>query len=113
MEDKAKYHGSPLSKEDAQAALRELGQDQGLLELWSSNRIEHQIEGHCKTPEANFPYIDPGEPIVYNAETKTDCRSASGAALKDLAQRNNVPGSAPIGQLKPLCSLNSYACYSP
>ncbi len=95
MEDKAKYHGSPLSKEDAQAALRELGQDQGLLELWSSNRIEHQIEGHCKTPEANFPSIDPGEPIVYNAETKTDCRSAYGAALKDLAQRNNVPDSAP------------------
>jgi transketolase len=95
MEDKAKYHGSPLPKEDAQAALRELGQDQGLLELWSSNRIEHQIEGHCKTPEANFPSIDSGEPIVYNAETKTDCRSAYGAALKDLAQRNNVPDSAP------------------
>jgi transketolase len=95
MEDKAKYHGSSLPKEDAQAALRELGQDQGLLELWSRNRIEHQIEGLCKTPEANYPSIDPGEPIVYNAETKTDCRSAYGAALKDLAQRNNIPDSAP------------------
>jgi transketolase len=95
MEDKAKYHGSPLPKEDAQAALRELGQDQGLLELWSRNRIQHQIEGLCKTPEANYPSIDPGEPIVYNAETKTDCRSAYGAALKDLAQRNNIPDSAP------------------
>lgn len=95
MEDKAKYHGSPLPKEDAQAALRELGQDQGLLELWSRNRIEHQIKGLCKTPEANYPSLDPGEPIVYNAETKTDCRSAYGAALKDLAQRNNIPDSAP------------------
>ncbi len=95
MEDKAMYHGSSLPKEDAQAALRELGQDQGLLELWSRNRIEHQIEGLCKTPEANYPSIDPGEPIVYNAETKTDCRSAYGAALKDLAQRNNIPDSAP------------------
>jgi transketolase len=95
MEDKAKYHGSSLPKEDAQAALRELEQDQGLLELWSRNRIEHQIEGLCKTPEANYPSIDPGKPIVYNAETKTDCRSAYGAALKDLAQRNNIPDSAP------------------
>lgn len=95
MEDKAKYHGSPLSKEDARSALRELGQDQGLLELWSRNRTEHKIKGTNKKPEINYPSIDPGEPIVYNTETKTDCRSAYGAALKDLAQRNNVPDSAP------------------
>ncbi len=95
MENKAKYHGSPLSNEDARSALRELGQDQGLLELWSRNRIEHQIERHRKTPEAKFPSIDPGEPIVYDPGTKTDCRSAYGTALRDLAQRNNVADSVP------------------
>ncbi|MBU0981208.1 transketolase [Patescibacteria group bacterium] len=32
--------------------------------------------------------IDQGEPITYSAEDKTDCRSAYGKALLDLAQRN-------------------------
>ncbi|MCK4425450.1 MAG: transketolase, partial [Deltaproteobacteria bacterium] len=95
MEDKAKYHGSPLPKDDAETALRELGQDQDLLELWSKNRAEHKIKGPCKIPEADFPSIDAGEPIVCGVETKTDCRSAYGAALKDLAQRNNIQASAP------------------
>ncbi|PXF57706.1 MAG: transketolase [Deltaproteobacteria bacterium] len=95
MEDKAKYHGSPLPKDDAEAALRELGQDQDLLELWSKNRAEHKIKGPCKIPETDFPSIDHGEPIVYGVETKTDCRSAYGAALKDLAQKNNVQDFAP------------------
>lgn len=95
MENKARYHGSPLPEEDARAALRELGQDQGLLEIWLKNRATHKIKGNNKKSEINYPFIDPGKPIVYGTEIKTDCRSAYGAALKDLAQRNNVPGSTP------------------
>jgi transketolase len=95
MENKAKYHGSPLPEEDAKAALRELGQDQGLLEMWLNNRAKHKIRGTNKKREINYPFIDSGKPIVYETGNKTDCRSAYGAALKDLAQRNNVPGSIP------------------
>ncbi|OPL13641.1 MAG: transketolase [delta proteobacterium ML8_D] len=95
MENKAKYHGSPLPEEDAKAALRELGQDQDLLEMWLNNRAKHKIRGTNKKREINYPFIDSGKPIVYETGNKTDCRSAYGAALKDLAQRNNVPGSIP------------------
>ena len=95
MEDKAKYHGSPLSKEDAQAALTELGQDPGLVELWSKKRSQHTIESRLEKVKTTFPSINQGEPIVYGPETKTDCRSAYGAALKDLAERNNLPDSVP------------------
>lgn len=95
MENKAKYHGSPLPEEDARTALRELGQDQGLLEMWLKNRAEHKIKGINKKLENKYPFIDPGKPIVYGTGEKTDCRSAYGSVLKDLAQRNNVPGSAP------------------
>ncbi len=95
MENKAAYHGSPLKGEDAKAALKELGQDPGLLDFWSDKRSGHPIERICKEIETVLPSIDSGQPIVYGPEIKTDCRSAYGAALKDLAQRNNLPGSVP------------------
>ncbi len=95
MENKAAYHGSPLKEEEAKKALKELGQDPELLDFWSEKRSRHSIEEIHEEIEMALPHIDPGQPIVYGPEIKTDCRSAYGAALKDLAQRNNLPGAVP------------------
>jgi transketolase len=95
MENKAKYHGSPLKKEDARKALGELGQDPGLLDRWLRKREDHEIGGACVAHRADYPSIDPGEPVVYTPETPTDCRSAYGTALQDLARRNNNADAPP------------------
>ncbi|MBT3349309.1 transketolase [bacterium] len=45
-----------------------------------------------------IPDVDPGVPRVYAADEKTDCRSAYGAALLDLAKKNSniLAGSADL-----------------
>ncbi len=89
MENKAKYHGSVLSDSEAAAAFEELGLENpipSLREKRSSLYVFH--EPSCV--EAPYPTIDPGEPKTYGADVKTDCRSAYGAALEDLARRNNM-----------------------
>ncbi len=41
--------------------------------------------------------LQPGDPIIYAADTKTDNRSAFGSALKSIAQANkDLPGASPI-----------------
>ncbi len=96
MEDKAKYHGSPLPLDMAKDALKEIGLDSGLLDEWSDRRDRHEIKpvGHAcrKMPPCQ---IDPGQPIVYSPDQVTDCRSAYGNALKSLAEKNNVGSSHP------------------
>ena len=95
MENKAKYHGSTLSKDDAKKALSELGFSPSLLDGWVERRKLHEITHDCGFRAVNWPEIDPGAPIVYAAGEKNDCRSAYGAALKELAALNNPPASVP------------------
>ncbi|NPA95236.1 MAG: transketolase [Thermodesulfobacteria bacterium] len=96
MENKEKYHGSPLPEDQARQALSEIGLSPSLLDEWKKKR-----EAHTITPVAHSyrkmptPHIEPGEPIVYDADTITDCRSAYGNALKSLAEANNQPGQVP------------------
>ena len=40
--------------------------------------------------------IQPGENVVYDADTVTDCRSGYGNALLSLAEANNKPGEPPV-----------------
>ncbi len=89
MEDKAKYHGSPLPPDDCRKALEELGLDPAILDEWKQKREAHSIEKAAHNIQVKYPEIDPGTPIVYSADTVTDCRSAYGNALEDLADRNN------------------------
>ena len=89
MEDKAKYHGSPLPPDDCRKALEELGLDPAILDEWKQKREAHSIEKAVHNIQVKYPEIDPGTPIVYSADTVTDCRSAYGNALEDLADRNN------------------------
>ncbi|MGV8073876.1 MAG: transketolase [Syntrophobacteraceae bacterium] len=89
MEDKAKYHGSPLSEADAAKALEELGLDNPLPSLRERRKSYFTFQSHF-CPISPYPHIEPGEPREYAPDTKTDCRSAYGNALEDLAKANNM-----------------------
>ena len=89
MENLAKYHGSPLKPDQAKEALAILGFDPKELDDWLIKRKSYEIvpcKEQLSTPQIQ---IDPSEPILYDTDTKTDCRSAYGNALKSLAEANN------------------------
>ena len=90
MEGKARYHGSPLKKDDAKKALEEIGADTRLLDQWAKRREGKSIKAtHCSCPPVSYPAIDTGDPRLYGPDDLTDCRSAYGNVLKDLAALNN------------------------
>jgi transketolase len=94
MENNAKYHGSTLNEEEAAKALDELGVDNPLPELNQRRRACSVFQKHFSRPLV-YPAIETGTPRTYGPETRTDNRSAFGAALEDLAALNNtgpVPG---------------------
>ncbi len=95
MENKAKYHGSPLPEDDCRRALEEIGWPAEELDVWKAKRKERVTILPVREPGLDVPSIDQGVPILYGADKKTDCRSAYGAALQDLAERNNLAGNAP------------------
>ncbi len=96
MENKEKYHGSPLPEDLAKDALSEIGLSPSLLDEWKEKRQNHSITSTThsfrKVPKQE---IDPGKPILYSADTITDCRSAYGNALKSLAEVNNQENLPP------------------
>ncbi|MDY0229787.1 MAG: transketolase [Candidatus Cloacimonadaceae bacterium] len=93
MEDKAKYHGSTLSIEQCEEALKELDMPselpkyQKMRAAFKANKDQH--------PKENQPNFDlkQGKPILYSSES--DCRSAWGNAIVDLAKINRE-SSVPI-----------------
>ncbi len=88
MEHKAKYHGSPLSQEEAGRALEELGLDNPLSHYGLRRRDLKIFQSHfCPVP--HIPQITGGTPRTYAPGTKMDNRSAYGNALEDLAKLNN------------------------
>lgn len=94
MENLAKYHGSPLKKEQLDEALKELGAANDF-DHWQARRKEPVRTGSIMAPPSDYPEILPGEPILYPAGKMTDCRSAYGNALESLAKANNIPGRTP------------------
>ena len=95
MENKAKYHGSPLPPDMLANALAELGVDNDF-EQWQQRRQEPVATNTIMEPRSDYPRVVPGEPIVYDADTVTDCRSGYGNALLGLAEANNKPGEPPV-----------------
>lgn len=95
IEDLAKYHGQALSVEQLRDAYKELGVDDRYDAI-----VEHR--NNAVLPPAHFErdrnvVLDLGEPITYEAGKVTDCRSAYGNALQDLAERNvDNPEAWPI-----------------
>lgn len=89
MEHKAKYHGSPLSDEEAARALEELNLDNPLAE-YRRRRKDLKIfqSHHCPVPAT--PAIEGGPARTYEPGKQLDNRSAYGNVLEDLARLNNL-----------------------
>lgn len=88
---KADWHGNAPTAEQTASALSELilsDEDERL--VWS---FVSELPKKIQTPEMpelwkKIEEIDMGEPVTYGIEKMTDCRSAYGTALLDLAKRN-------------------------
>ncbi len=95
MENEAKWHGMALPYDLAKEALKELGFDPSELDILIEKRKNYPISFPHHSYEPEHPDIDPGDPIVYTPEVKTDNRSAYGKALLSLAEINNLPDQVP------------------
>ncbi|RME74723.1 MAG: transketolase, partial [Planctomycetota bacterium] len=67
-----------------------LGVEDRLDELLEKRKaLKLEIHPHKDYTKRDFPAIHTGTPHIYEAETLTDCRSAYGKVLEDLAKANN------------------------
>jgi len=89
MENKAKYHGSTLTEEEAGKALEELGLENPVPEYRKKRSGLVTFTQEFCAPIL-YPLIEVGDPRTYGPETLTDNRSAYGAVLEDLARLNNT-----------------------
>ncbi len=94
MENQAKYHGAPLKPEQLDAALEELGvtNDFG---KWQEKRRQPVATHTIMVPEHRYPDISPGDPVLYEVDSRIDNRSAYGRALLGLAEANNIADRPP------------------
>lgn len=91
MQNKAKYHGSPLGADEYPAAIKALKVPHDLEHYRALRPTVQARVQHNKVPVKN-PLVDPGTPRTYTLEKKTDNRSAFGNALEDLGTVNpNAP----------------------
>ena len=86
MENKEKYHGSPLNHDQMEKALEELDLEWPLEELKAirNEPIDEKIE----TASWPFPAMSDSKAILYDKTVLTDNRSAMGNALLDVAKKN-------------------------
>ena len=89
MENKEKYHGSPVSEAEYKDAMAALGLENSLeyyrekrKGTWTFQPLRSKIDVD----------IDAGEPFTYREADKIDNRTAFGKALKDIADRNIPSG---------------------
>lgn len=95
MENLAKYHGSPLKEDKLVEALQELDLENDFHHWAELRKNPVNTATRMSVGQGDYPKIDPGTPTTYQAGDKTDCRSAYGAALLSLAEKNNVSGQVP------------------
>ncbi len=88
--DEATWHGKAPSPEQGTESLNEVtiteAQKQIIADFLSQNSSKIQTTHPGSSLKTNN--INSGTPILYTSDTSTDCRSAYGAALKDLATLN-------------------------
>lgn len=95
IEDLAKYHGTALSTDQLRDAYKELGQPDNFDAIKAARDAATLPHAHFER-DRNVN-IDLGTPRTYDADVVTDCRSAYGNALEDLALANRErPGAWPI-----------------
>jgi len=102
MENLAKYHGSPLKRDQLAEALKELGVENDMDRL-EALRAQPVATHTIRKFVSSAPAIAMGTPVVYGADSKTDNRSAYGNALQGLAEANNVAGEIKISGIS--CDL--------
>jgi len=102
MENLAKYHGSPLNRDQLNQALAELGVEEEL-SVWDDLRSKKVATSTIVEPVNNYPKINSGQAIVYDKQTLTDNRSAYGNALLSLAEANNTDSGTTIAGIS--CDL--------
>ena len=96
MENKEKYHGSPLNAAEYKDAMDILGLDDKL-DFYKEKR--KGVWTWNPSNDGSDMTIDIGGALTYNEENKVDNRTAFGKALKDIADKN-----IPKGQ--PVCALD-------
>jgi transketolase len=90
LEKKSTWHGNSPSKEQADEALSKLTlnpERQNLLKEFLKE-IKWEPRHPAFTANLTKMEINPGEPILYDKDTLTDCRTAYGKALLSLAKLN-------------------------
>ncbi len=90
MEDQAKWHGTTLSTDQLATALEQLGEPNHFADYQSERAALPSVPLHHHFPTNPPPALQLGEPIVYPLDKVTDCRSAYGAVMTELAERNNT-----------------------
>ncbi|HOE18613.1 MAG TPA: transketolase [Syntrophorhabdaceae bacterium] len=91
MENKEKYHGSPLNEKEYKEAVAVLGVEDGIDRYREVRKGAPTFKGAYEEPAMT---IDAGVPFSYANEDKIDNRTAFGKALKDMADRNIGKGQA-------------------
>jgi transketolase len=90
-EHKATWHGKSPKPEECEEILKSLilsPEQESLLHNFRSNNIKWKPEKPHDN-EVEPPFIDVGMPVTLDPNTLTDCRSAYGKTLLDLAKRNS------------------------
>lgn len=85
INEKADWHGKAPKAEEAGEVLGELELNEEENDLLHGLKAALKVNIICDMEEQK---INPGEPYIYSPDIKTDCRSAYGAALADLAKLN-------------------------
>lgn len=108
IENRYEYHGKTLSHAECEASLCELGLSTDMLRQMSYAACVP----HRPKPVPVEDRIDPGIPRIYTADT--DCRTAFGNALADIARGNeDVPIAVFDCDLSPSVKTDRFAVVRP
>jgi len=101
MENQHGYHGNPPSLAQAREMLAHLGLPDDLAELQARRQpLGIGGAGPRHAPPRPPVELELGTPRDYAPETRTDCRSAYGNAMEDLARLNN---QGPVPKVLAFC----------
>ncbi len=94
MEHEYKYHGKTLDPENYNRAMEELGLPPALDKYRALRTREWDYPR--RTFYKSAAKIEPGKPVLYGSDVKTDNRSAYGKALLEVAQANRDKKDLPV-----------------
>ncbi len=95
MENIHGYHGKPLTEEQLDKALAELGLENDLAK-YKALRADFKFCSSCH--ELDIPEVKVGydKDKEYGLDVKTDCRSAFGDAIYDIVKASQADGMTPV-----------------